>query len=56
MSDTKFREEVMKLIVSDHGYVLDTGSQDDVNAQAIAMLKDAVERHELIWQTFFMIA
>lgn len=56
MSDTEFREEIMKLIVSDNGYVPDTGSQADVNAQAIAMLKEAVEAHELIWQTFFMIA
>lgn len=39
----------MKLIVSDHGYILDTGSQADVDAQAIAMLKEAVADYEMIW-------
>lgn len=44
------------LLISKEGYVLDTGSWEDVNAEVALRLAKKIRKHPIIWKLFFMVA
>ena len=47
---------VQNLLISDHGYVIDTGNWENVNAEVALCLAEKVRKHPLLWKLFFTIA
>ena len=45
-----------RLLVSENGYVLDTGNWENVNAEVALRLAEKIKRHPKIWEWFFMVA
>lgn len=45
-----------RLLVSENGYVLDTGSYENVNAEVALRLSEKIKRHPKLWKWLFMIA
>lgn len=56
MSDSEFRKAMMELLISENGYVLDTGTQYDVNTEVIARIREKIAKHPKLWRLFFMVA
>ena len=44
------------MLVSEGGYVIDTGNYENVNAEVALRLAEKIERHPLLWKLFFMVA
>ena len=47
---------MQELLISKEGYVLDTGSWEDVNAEVALRLAKKIRKHPIIWKLFFMVA
>ena len=47
---------VQNLLVSENGYVIDTGNWENVNAEVALRLIEKIKRHPILWTHFFMIA
>lgn len=47
---------VQKLLISENGYVIDTGNWENVNAEVALRLVEKIKRHPILWKLFFMIA
>ena len=47
---------VQNLLVSENGYVIDTGNWENVNAEVALRLIEKIKRHPIIWKHLFMIA
>lgn len=47
---------VQNLLVSENRYVIDTGSWENVNAEAALHLVEKIKKHPILWKHFFMIA
>lgn len=47
---------VQNLLISEHGYVLDTGNWENVNAEVALRLAEKVRKHPRLWKLFFMVA
>lgn len=47
---------VQNLLISDHGYVIDTGNWENVNAEVALRLVEKVRNHQRLWKLFFMVA
>lgn len=45
-----------RLLVSEHGYVMDTGNYENANAEVALRLAANIERHPFIWKMLFMVA
>ena len=45
-----------RFLVSENGYVLDTGNYENVNAEVALRLAEKIKRHPKLWKFFFMIA
>lgn len=45
-----------RLLVSENGYVLDTGNWENVNAEVALRLAEKIKRHPKLWEWFFMVA
>lgn len=45
-----------RLLVSENGYVLDTGSYENVNAEVALRLAEKIKRHPKLWKWLFIIA
>lgn len=45
-----------RLLVSENGYVLDTGNWENVNAEVALRLAERIKKHPLVWKLFFMVA
>lgn len=43
------------LLISEDGYVLDTGNWENVNYVCARRLLEKVKKHPLIWKWFFMV-
>lgn len=56
LSDRDFSLLIQNLLISPGGYVIDTGSGEQVNAQVVMRLFDNIHRHPLLWKWFFMVA
>lgn len=47
---------VQNLLISENGYVLDTGNWENVNAEVALRLVEKIKRHPILWKHFFMVA
>ena len=44
------------LLISEGGYVIDTGNWENVNAAVALRLIDKIKSHPILWKLFFMVA
>lgn len=44
------------LLVSENGYVIDTGNYENVNAEVALRLAEKIKRNPELWKLFFMVA
>lgn len=56
LSGSDFSILVQRLLVSEHGYVMDTGNWENANAAVALRLASNIEKHPLIWKLLFMVA
>lgn len=56
LSGKDFSIFMQNLLVSENGYVLDTGNYENVNAEVALRLAKKVEKHPILWKLFFMVA
>lgn len=47
---------IQNMLISENGYVLDTGNYENVNAEVALRLADRIKRHPILWKMFFMVA
>lgn len=47
---------VQNLLVSENGYVIDTGNWENVNAEVALRLVEKIKSHPILWKLFFMVA
>ena len=47
---------VQNLLVSENGYVIDTGNWENVNAAVALRLIEKIKRHPILWKHFFIVA
>lgn len=47
---------IQKLLISENGYVIDTGNWENVNAEVALRLVEKIKRHPILWKHFFMVA
>lgn len=46
---------IQRLAISEHGYVIDTGIWENVNAALGLILLGRIKRHPIIWKLFFQV-
>lgn len=56
LSGFDFSVLIHKLLVSENGYVLDTGNYENVNAEVALRLAEKIKKHPKLWEWFFMVA
>ena len=54
MSDHDFAVFIKSVLVSEHGYVMDTGSGDNANAVIAKCLAENIESHPKLWKLFMV--
>ena len=47
---------IQNLLISEHGYVINTGNWENVNAEVAVRLAERIKKHPILWKLFFMIA
>lgn len=47
---------IQKLLISENGYVIDTGNWKNVNAEVALRLVKKIKKHPILWKLFFMVA
>ena len=47
---------MQELLISEYGYVIDTGNWENVNAETARLLYRQIQKHPLLWKWFFMVA
>lgn len=47
---------MQRLLVSEHGYIMDTGNWENANYVCAYSLLNKIKKHPLLWKLFFMIA
>lgn len=47
---------IQKLLISENGYVIDTGNWENVNAKVALRLVEKIKKHPILWKHFFMVA
>ena len=47
---------IQKLLISENGYVIDTGNWENVNAEVALRLVEKIKSHPILWKHFFMVA
>lgn len=56
LSGYDFSVLMQHLLISEGGYVIDTGNYESVNAEVALRLIRQIHKHPLIWELFFMVA
>ena len=56
LSDQDFAALLRSMLVSENGYVIDTGSSAHANAEIALRLANKIKKHPLIWKLLFMVA
>lgn len=56
LSGFDFSVLIQDLLISEGGYVLDTGNYENVNAEVALRLAKKIKRHPKLWKIFFMVA
>ena len=47
---------IHNLLISENGYVIDTGNWENVNAEVAFRLVEKIKKHPILWKHFFMVA
>ena len=47
---------IQKLLISENGYVIDTGNWENANAEVALRLVEKIKKHPILWKLFFMVA
>lgn len=47
---------IQELLISENGYVIDTGNWKNVNAEVALRLVEKIKKHPILWKHFFMVA
>lgn len=47
---------IQNLLISENGYVIDTGNWENVNAEVALRLVEKIKKHPILWKHFFMVA
>lgn len=55
LSGFDFSVLMHELLVSENGYVLDTGNYENVNAEVALRLAEKIKRHPKLWEWLFMV-
>ena len=56
LSGKEFSIFMHNLLVSEGGYVIDTGNYENANAEVALRLAEKVKKHPRLWKWFFMVA
>ncbi|MCQ2113332.1 MAG: hypothetical protein MJY95_08345 [Bacteroidaceae bacterium] len=56
LSGLDFSVAIQDLLISEGGWVIDTGNYENVNAECLIRLMHKIEKHPFLWKMFFMIA
>lgn len=56
LSGFDFSILMQRLLISENGYVIDTGNWENANAAVALYLWERVKRHPVLWELFFMVA
>lgn len=47
---------IQRLLVSENGYVINTGTWKNANAEIALLLAERIKKHPILWKLFFMVA
>ena len=56
LSGFDFSVLMHRLLISEDGYVIDTGNYENVNAEIALRLAEKIKQHPKLWKWFFMVA
>lgn len=56
LSGFDFSVLMQEFLVSEDGYVIDTGNYENVNAEIALRLAEKIKKHPKLWKWFFMVA
>ena len=56
LSGFDFSVLMQNFLVSENGYVIDTGNYENVNAEVALRLAEKIKRHPKLWEWLFMVA
>lgn len=56
LSGFDFSIFIQDTLISENGYVIDTGNWENVNAEIALRLAENIKRHPILWKLFFMVA
>ena len=56
LSGFDFSVLMHEFLISEDGYVIDTGNYENVNAEVTLRLVEKIKKHPKLWQWFFMVA
>ena len=56
LSNDEFAALMISFLVSENGYVLDTGTNTQVNAEIALRLEQKIKDHKILWKKIFMVA
>lgn len=56
LNGVDFSVLIQNMLVSENGYVIDTGNWENVNAEVALRLADKIKKHSILWKMFFMVA
>jgi hypothetical protein len=56
LTNDEFAFLMQELLVSEDGYVLDTGNGGQVNAEIALRIIKKIKKHPKLWEWFFMVA
>lgn len=54
--DLEYMLQIQDLLISENGWVIDTGNYQQVNTEILCRLKEKIRCHPYLWKWFFMIA
>lgn len=47
---------IQDIVISENGYIIDTGNFENVNAEVALLLAERVKKHPILWNILFRIA
>lgn len=56
LSGFDFSVLMQEFLVSEDGYVIDTGNYENVKAKVALRLAEKIKKHPKLWKWFFMVA
>ena len=56
LSGFDFSLLIQDMIISENGYVIDTGNWESVNAEVAIRLAEQIKKHPIVWKLLFMVA